>query len=132
MITQKKSNVAKCCILNRLSSPFVAYKFAWGRILNKYAVISLDRQNNDRKVSDCLSLTSSLFVLLTTLTLFIHLKMTIAYSSPRISLPFTYVIMNKTLLILFFWLTAIAIFSHKKNACGLKDLDFYFNDISQT
>jgi len=25
-------------------------KFAWGRILNKYAVISPDKQNNDRKV----------------------------------------------------------------------------------
>ena len=79
---------SKCCILNRLGVPFVAYKFAWGQILNKYAVTSLDRQNNDRKVSECLSLTSSLFVLLTTLTQFIHLKMTIAYSQPRISLTF--------------------------------------------
>ena len=29
----------------------VAYKFAWGQILNKYAVIFPDKQNNNRKMS---------------------------------------------------------------------------------
>jgi len=38
---------SKCRIQNCLGAPFVAYEFAWGRILNKYAVISLDKQNND-------------------------------------------------------------------------------------
>ena len=52
---------------NCLGAPFVAYEFAWGRILNKYAVISPDKQNNGQKVSDCLSLTRSIFVLLTPL-----------------------------------------------------------------
>ena len=56
---------SKCRIPNRLGAPFVAYEFAWGRILNKYAVISPDKQNNDQKVSDCLSLTRSIFVVLT-------------------------------------------------------------------
>jgi len=37
-----------------LGAPFVAWEFAWGRILNKYAVISPDKQNNGRKVSDVL------------------------------------------------------------------------------
>ena len=76
-ILAKKS---QCCIQNPLGAPFVAYEFAWGRILNKYAVISLDKQNNNQKVSDCLSLTSSLFVLLKTFTQSIHQKMTIAHS----------------------------------------------------
>jgi len=40
---------SKCRIQNRLSAPFVAYEFAWGRILNKYAVIFPDKQNNDPK-----------------------------------------------------------------------------------
>ena len=44
------------------------------RILNKYAVISPDKQNNDRKVSDCLSLTCRIFVLLTPLKQCINLK----------------------------------------------------------
>ena len=70
-ISLKKS---KCCIQNRLGAPFVAYEFAWGWILNKYAVISPDKQDNDRKVSNCLSLTCSLFVLFTTLKQCIHLK----------------------------------------------------------
>ena len=35
---------------NCLDAPFVAYKFAWGKILNEYAVISTDKQNNDRSV----------------------------------------------------------------------------------
>ena len=65
---------SKCCTQNRLGAPFVTYEFAWGRILNRYAVISSDKQNNDRKVSDCLTLTRSLFVLLTTLKQCIHLK----------------------------------------------------------
>jgi len=65
---------SKCRIQNRLDAPFVAYKFAWGRLLNKYAVISLDKQNNYRKVSDCMSLTHYGFVLLTTLKQCIHLK----------------------------------------------------------
>ena len=51
----------------QMSQKFVAWEFAWGRILNKYAVISPDKQNNDRKVSDCLSLTCSILVLLTPL-----------------------------------------------------------------
>ena len=50
----------KCRKQNRLGVPFVVYEFAWGQILNKYAVISPDKQNNDLKVSDCLSLTHSL------------------------------------------------------------------------
>jgi len=58
---------SKCSIQNCLGATFVAYKFAWGRILNKYAVISPDKQINDRKVSECLSLTHSIFVLLTPL-----------------------------------------------------------------
>jgi len=36
-----------------LRASFVAYEFAWGRILNKCAVISPDKQKNDRKMSDC-------------------------------------------------------------------------------
>ena len=36
-------------------APFVAEEFAWGRILNNCAVISPDKQNNNRKMSDCLS-----------------------------------------------------------------------------
>ena len=52
--SQKNSN---CHIQNRLGAPFVACEFTWGIVLSKYAVISLDKQNNDRKVSDCLSLT---------------------------------------------------------------------------
>ena len=47
----------KCCIQMCLGAPFVAYEFVWGRILNKYAVISPDKQNKDRKVSACLSFT---------------------------------------------------------------------------
>ena len=49
----------KCRRQNRLGAPFVMYEFAWGRILNKYTVISPDKQHNDRKVS----LTRSLFIL---------------------------------------------------------------------
>ena len=51
-ILAKKS---KCRIQNCLGAPFVVYEFVWGRILNKYAVISPDKQNNDRKMSDYLS-----------------------------------------------------------------------------
>ena len=43
---------SKCRIKNRLGAPFFAYEFAWGRILNMYAVISPDKQNNDRMVSN--------------------------------------------------------------------------------
>jgi len=35
---------SKCRIQNCLGEPFVAYEFAWGRILNKCAVISPDKQ----------------------------------------------------------------------------------------
>ena len=62
-------------IQNHLGAPFVAHEFAWWRILNKCTVISSDKQNNDRKMSDCLSLTCSLFVLLTALKQFIYLKL---------------------------------------------------------
>ena len=70
-ILAKKS---KCRIQNCLGAPFVVYEFVWGRILNKYAVISPDKQNKDRKVSDCVSLTRCVFVLLTTLKQCINLK----------------------------------------------------------
>ena len=43
-----------------LGAPFVPYKFVWGQILNKCAVVSPDKQNNGGKMSDCLSLTRSL------------------------------------------------------------------------
>ena len=70
-------------------------------------MISLDNQNNARKVSDCLSLTRSLFVLLTTTFL------------PRISLTFTYVITNKTLLILSLFVNDDRhIFPAKKRMCS--------------
>ena len=63
-------------------------EFVWGRILNKCAVISPDKQNNDRKMSDCLSLTRRLFIYLCILNdhwiLFLH------------SFTFKYVITNKT------------------------------------
>ena len=65
---------SKCRIKNHLGAPFVAYEFAWGQILNTYAVITPDKQNNDRKVSDCLSLNRSIFVVLTPLKQCIHLK----------------------------------------------------------
>ena len=70
-ILAKKS---KCCIQNRLGAPFVAYEFEWRWILKTYAVISPDKQNNNLKVSDCLSLTCSLFVWLTAIKQFIYLK----------------------------------------------------------
>jgi len=46
---------AKAAIVETFSlkNPNVAYKFAWGQIPNKYAVISPDKQNNDRKMTDC-------------------------------------------------------------------------------
>ena len=68
---------SKYRIQNCLGAPFVAYEFVWGRIVNKYAVNSAEKQINDRKVSDCLSLTHSLFDLITTLKQCIHLKLTI-------------------------------------------------------
>ena len=81
--------------------PFVVYEFAGERILNKYAVISPDKQNNDRKVSDCLSLTRTLFVLLTTLKQVIHLKWPLNILTHASQLTFTYAITNKTVLNLF-------------------------------
>ena len=57
-----------------LKKSFVAYEFAWEQILNKCTVISTFKQNNDQKMSDCLSLTRSFFVLLTALKQFIYLK----------------------------------------------------------
>jgi len=49
---------AKAAIVETFSlkNPNVAYKFAWGQIPNKYAVISPDKQNNDRKMTRLLSL----------------------------------------------------------------------------
>ena len=55
---------SKCHIQNCLGAPSVTYKFVWGQILNKYALISPDKQNNDQMMSECLSLTRSLFILL--------------------------------------------------------------------
>ena len=49
-ILAKKIQMSQKC----LGAPFVAWEFAWGRILNKYAVISPDKQNNGLKVSDVL------------------------------------------------------------------------------
>ena len=60
--------------------PFVTYEFAWERILNKYAVISPDKQNNNQKVSDCLSLIWSLFCFAYDLKTIYSSKMTIEYS----------------------------------------------------
>ena len=84
-ILAKKS---KCHIHKHLGAPFVPYEFVWGQILNKCAVISPDKQNNDRKMSDCLSLTRRLFIYLCILNdhwiLFLH------------SFTFKYVITNKT------------------------------------
>ena len=37
--------------LSPTKSPFVAYEFEQGRIINKYAVNSPDKQTNDRKES---------------------------------------------------------------------------------
>ena len=42
---------SKCRVRNCLGAPFIAYEFAWGRILYKYAVISPDKLNNARKIS---------------------------------------------------------------------------------
>ena len=70
-IHAKKS---KCRIQNRLGASFVMYKIAWERILNKYAVISPDKQNNDQRCQTVLSLTHSIFVLLTPLKQYINLK----------------------------------------------------------
>jgi len=87
----------KCRIQN--CAPFVAYEFAWRRILNTYTVISPDKQNNDRMVWTAKSLTRSLFVLLTTLKQCIHLKWPLNILTTYLT-PVTYIITNKTLLIL--------------------------------
>ena len=121
---------SKCRIQNRLGTPFVAYKFACGRIVNKNAVISPDKQNNDRKVSDCLSLTRSNFVLLTPLKQCIILKWPLNILN---HISHSHLLMSSR--IKHYWSFSFFVNGDRqivphKNARGLKDWDYCYNRFS--
>ena len=106
-----------CCIQNRLGAPFVVCKFAWGRILNMCAV------------SDCLSLTRSLFVLLTTLKQCIHLKWPLNILTTY--LPHIYISSRIKHGFFPFFVNRSQYFPRKKNPhVVLTDWDYYSNHFS--
>jgi len=72
-VTFLLKNSKSCHIQKRLGTPFVAYEFAGGRILNKYTVIS-------PKASECLSLTRKSFRFAYNLKTIYSSKMAIEYS----------------------------------------------------
>ena len=96
------------------------------------AVISPDKQNNDRKVwlSDCLSLTRSIFVLLTPLKQCINLNWPLTNLN---HVSHSHLLMSSQIKhhwsFPFFINGDRHIFPHK-NACGLKDWDYCCNCFS--
>ena len=94
-------------------------------------MISLDTQNNDQKVSDCLYFTSSLFILLTTLTQFIHLKSPLHILN---HVSHSHLLMSSRIkhywFFQFFWNGDLHIFP-QKDTCGLK-VEIFTAIVSQT